>query len=123
VNDTSELKLGNYTSSISDATSLANIDGQYFTIVAVERRDYDTELGVMFTTKETFEVDGEPYSKFYTTRIAVVGKFLNDGKSNPDSRGAFTQLANDINSGNTLKVKCESVRSEKSKKNYFTLVE
>jgi hypothetical protein len=122
VNETSELKLEDYASSSSDKTSLAKIDGKAFTVTAVERYDYDEkDLGVLITTQETFDIDGNGYDKFYTTRVAVVGKFLEDGRNDPAKRGTFTKFALAINEGNTAKVKCIKKRAEKSNKDYFDL--
>lgn len=92
---------------------MASIDGKVFTITHIERNDYDDTKGVRFTTKETFEVDGEPFSKFHTTRQAIVGKFLDDSGSPKD-------LFNAINNGGELSVKVISKKSQNGR-NYFDL--
>jgi hypothetical protein len=122
VTKTSELKMKDYASSNSDRTSLSKIDGEKFTVTAVQRYDYEEDLGVLLTTRETFTVDGQPYDSFYTTRMAVVAKFLIDGRNGPGAKGEFTKLSQDINAGNALgPVKVVSKVSEKSKRSYFDL--
>lgn len=109
---TGELKLSDFASA-SDSKSLAVIDGKEFTIIAVERKDYDENKGVKITTKETFEIESDPYSKFHTTRQAIVGKFLKDSGDNTD-------LANAVNNGGELKVKIYK-RKSASGREYFDL--
>jgi len=106
------LKLSDYASA-SDSKSLAAIDGKEFTITHVERNDYDDTKGVRFTTKETFELEGQPYCKFHTTRQAIVGKFLDDS-------GSPKELFNAVNNGGELKVKVISKKSSNGR-NYFDL--
>lgn len=91
---------------------MGKIDGQELTITKVDRKDYDDTPGVVVTTKEVFPIDGEPFSKFHTTRKALVGKFLNDA-------GAMTPLAIAINDGGELKVKTISKPTQDKKYNYF----
>jgi len=109
---TSELKLSDFTSA-SDSKSLALIDEKEFTIISVERKDYDENKGVRITTKETFEIEGNPFSKFHTTRQAIVGKFLNDS-------GEPTALYKAINNEGELHVKVFSRKSANGR-NYFDL--
>jgi len=79
-----KMKLNQFVSS-GDSKSLAQIDGKQFTIVKVEDSNYEeageTTKGVKITTEESFDVDGEQYNKFHTTRTAVVSKL-----SNPEIR-------------------------------------
>lgn len=91
---------------------MGKIDGQVLTITKVDRKDYDDTPGVVMTTKEVFPIDGEPFSKFHTTRKALVGKFLSDA-------GELTTLAKDINNGGELKVKTVSKATQKGDRNYF----
>ena len=63
--------IGQY-SSVGDSKSLTNIDGQKFTIVAIEPSAYNDQPGYKITTKESFKVEGEDWNKFHTTRHAVV---------------------------------------------------
>jgi hypothetical protein len=86
------------------------------TITSVSRKDYndgtDNTKGVVITTKEVFPIDGEPFSKFHTTRQALVGKFLNDA-------GDMTILGKAINDGGELKVKVVSKKNQAGNRNYF----
>ena len=88
-----QLKLGNYVSS-GDSAPLSQIDGKPFTITGVEDSDYTdgekTTPGVKITTKEEFEINGEKYSKFHTTRAVIVDNLSNE------------KLRNDISNGNQL---------------------
>jgi len=61
-----------------DATKLSNLDDKTFTIVAVRDRPYEDTPGVQITTKEAFELDGNTFNKFYTTRAAIVSKLKNE---------------------------------------------
>jgi len=95
---------------------LAKIGDQSFTITFVEDSDYiqgDTVTkGVKITTKETFEVDGNPINKFHTTRVAIVNRFKNE------------KLREDVNQKQIPlgPVKCISEKSA-SGKNFFNLVD
>lgn len=67
------------TESVGDSTSLANIDGQAFTVIAVEDSPYtqqgeEDQAGIKITTEETFDIKGEEFSRFHTTRKAIVSK-------------------------------------------------
>ena len=61
---------------------MAKIDYQSFTITFVEDSDYtqgeNTTKGVMITTKEMFEIDGNHFNKFHTTRVAIFHRFKNE---------------------------------------------
>ena len=95
-----------------DSASLAKLD-KPFTITKVEDSNYEgngevTE-GVKFTTKETFEIDGNEINKFHTTRIAIV-KFLKRD-----------DVRNDINGGKPLgPVRCVEQKA-KNGKNFWNL--
>lgn len=109
-----ELKMESYESS-GDATSLQKIDGKEFTVIHVDQHDYedngDTTLGVMFTTQESFEINGEQIRKFYTTRGVITKKFI--------SQDGLTQLAKDVNEeGAELKVKTITRKSAKGREYY-----
>lgn len=99
----------------SDSISLAKVDGQPFTIVAVEDSDYEegsgdnrtVTQGVKITTKETFE----GVNKLHTTRTAIVSKLK--------EAGVLKALANDEVIG---PVKCVKAQSG-SGKSYFKLVD
>ena len=93
-----ELKLSEFVSS-GDSRSLALLDDKEFTIINVERKDYDENKGIKIATSEDFEIEGEKVNKFHTTRQAIVGKFLNDA-------GEPTSLFNAVNAADaSLKVK------------------
>ncbi len=60
-----------------DSVSLTKIDGQPFTIVASEDSNYENDKGgydrgKKITTLEKFNIDGKDWSKFHTTRQAIV---------------------------------------------------
>ena len=108
-----ELKLSEFVSS-GDSRSLALLDDKQFTIINVERKDYDENKGIKIATSEDFEIEGEKVSKFHTTRQAIVGKFLNDA-------GEPTSLYNAVNQADaTLKVKIFK-RKSASGRDYFDL--
>ena len=108
-----ELKLSEFVSS-GDSRSLALLDDKQFTIINVERKDYDENKGVKIATNEDFEIEGEKVNKFHTTRQAIVGKFLNDA-------GEPTSLYNAVNQADaTLKVKIFK-RKSASGRDYFDL--
>ena len=94
--------------------SLAKLDDKQFTIINVERKDYDENKGIKIATSEDFEIEGEKVSKFHTTRQAIVGKFLNDA-------GEPSALYNAVNQADaTLKVKIFK-RKSASGRDYFDL--
>jgi len=119
-----QLKMGDYESK-GDSKSLKNIDGQAFTIVKVEKSNYDDKgkstLGVKLTTDEDFKDDksGEKINKFHTTRNTIVKKFL-DGEIGQEQP---TELMNKINSGDTLKVKCEETKAKQGGNDYWILAD
>ena len=111
---TATMKLSEFASS-GDSKSLMQIDGKSFTIVKVEDSDYsegnDITKGVKITTDKEFEIDGEKYNKFHTTRTAIVSKLAN------------TELRKSLAKGNTLgPVTCEEVTSKTGRK-YIDLVD
>ncbi len=92
-----------------DSKSLKEIDGKPFTIVAVEDSNYDDTPGVKITTKESFMLGSDSYSKFHTTRFAVV-KFFSEA------------VRKDLASGDTILTKCEMVKATKpGGKDYWVL--
>lgn len=100
----------------SDSVSLKHIDGKKFHIVGVEDSNYtegeNSTPGVKITTKEEFDVEGQPWRKFHTTRTAVVSKLKNE------------QLRADIESGSVIgPVMCKEVKSKTGGKPYIDLVE
>lgn len=105
-----ELKLSDFGSS-GDATNLSRVDGKALTITEVVRQDYEENKGVRITTKESFDVDGASYNKFYTTRTYLVEKFLNDNQTP-------TPLNMAINQGGEIKLKVVQKTSKKGKEYY-----
>ena len=98
----------------ADSRSLSYLDDREFTIIGVERKDYDENKGIKITTKEEFDIQGEKVSKFHTTRQAIVGKFLNDA-------GEPTTLYNAINRVDaSLRVKLFQRKSANGR-DYFDL--
>jgi len=100
-----------------DSVSLGKIDGKPFTIIGVEQSDYregsgDNEKvtrGVKITTAENFDIDGDQWNRFHSTRVAIVDTLLGE------------KLYNDINNGGkTFKVRCGKQKS-KNGKEYFAL--
>lgn len=107
-------KLTDYASK-GDSASLAKIGDKPFTVIHIEDSDYENgdevTKGVKLTTKETFDVEGEQYSKFHTTRIAIVKRFSN------------ANLRADVNGGESLgPIKCVSEKAA-SGKSFFNLVD
>ena len=79
-----EMKLSDFTNSVSIATSLANLDKEgSFTIIKIANHPFEdngeTTPGVLITTKEKFSIGGDEYSQFYTTRKAITA-FLQQEK-------------------------------------------
>lgn len=98
-----------------DSISLVKLGEQAFTIIKVEDSDYtqgdEITKGVKITTKEAVTIDGISWSKFHTTRIAVVRR-LGD-KAIRDS----------INGGTPMgPVKCVSAKASNGK-DFFNLVD
>jgi len=109
------LKISQY-AKVADSKSLKSIDGKSFTIVKVEDSDYEDEgkitPGVKITTKEAFDVEGEKYNKFHTTRTAVMTK-LKDQK-----------LRGDLEIGKVIgPMKCSLVKAIRGGKDYYDLVD
>ena len=107
-----------YSTTEKDSISLTEIGDKPFTIVSVEKSNYeqkdkDPVPGVKITTQEEWETEsGETVKKLHTTRRAIVNKLLNDN---------FLEA---LNGGETFKVKCplEKVASKKGGMPYFDLV-
>lgn len=108
------MKLTDYATK-GDSASLAKIGEKPFTVIKIEDSDYENgdevTKGVKVTTKETFDIEGEQYNKFHTTRIAIV-RFLTNAN-----------LRSDVNGGESLgPVKCISEKAA-SGKSFFKLVD
>ena len=106
-----------------DSVSLGKIDGQNFTIVAVEQSDFDDGKkilpGVKITTEESFNVDGTTtldgnlaHNKFHTTRVAIVRQLLSE------------KMTEQLKSGITFHVRCKKVtHNDPKNQDYFILVD
>lgn len=99
-----------------DSANLKSIDGKSFTIAEVMDSDYDDNgtmvPGVKITTKESFEIEGEKWDKFHTTRSVIVKDLQKSDKRE------------DLKQGNTIgPVKCELQKSKQGKNDYWILVE
>ncbi len=99
-----------------ESVSLKKIDGQKFSIVKVEKSNYEengiSTDGVRIYTKESFTIDGEKKNQFHTTRTAIVNKLLDE------------QLLAALEKGDSLKpVVSKEVPSKKGGKPYFDLIE
>ena len=94
----------------SDSSSLTNIDGNRFTITGVEDWQYNDHgnmiPGVKILTKEAFDIGGEKFSKFHTTRTIIVDVLSNE------------KLRSDLASGDEIgPVICKKVPG----KNYYIM--
>ena len=103
------------------SASLKEIDGKSFTITAVEDSPYEDSgkvtPGIKITTKETFDIEGEEFNKFHTTRDVIVKKLSSvDGEGNPANQKLINALAEGEEIG---PVKCEKAKGKK----YFILVD
>jgi len=113
-------KFSEYTNT-GDSVSLVKIDGKPFTIIAVDDSPYDDDgkvkQGIKITTKEFFDVEGEDFNKFHTTRNVLVGKLSPvDGDGNLTNQKIHNALARGEEIG---PVKCEKAEGKK----YFILVD
>lgn len=104
-----------------DSVSLKLIDGKSFTVTAVVDSDYEDNgevtPGVKLTTKELFEIEGEEFNQFHTTRLIIVKNFgSKDVNGNPKNEKLLEALANGEEIGPII---CEK---EKGKK-YFNLID
>lgn len=104
-------KLSDYQSS-GDAIGLAKIGGDSFTIIQVEDSQYDGQPSLIICTQKPIKVDGKEYSRFYTSRKAVMDTLKNE------------QLRADLKEGKTVgPVKCVKVEAKGNGKPYWILVE
>jgi len=110
-----ELNISQFESK-GESVSLKKIDGQKFSIVKVEKSNYEengkVSDGVRIYTKESFDIDGVQKNQFHTTRTAIVNKLKNP------------ELLAVLEKGDTFKpVICKEVEAKKGGKPYFDLVE
>jgi len=98
-----------------DLSELAKIGDKAFTVIKVEDSDYtqgdEVTKGVKITTKEAFKIEGKDWSKFHTTRIAVV------------KRLSQADIRESINGGTPMgPLKCVTAVAANGK-NFFNLVD
>lgn len=113
MSESDTIKIADYSS--GNSSSLKEIDGKAFTIVNVERSDYDDNLGVILTVEE----DYNETKRFHTTRKVIVEKFLDkDKETKKVIKTELCELVN--NNGKKLHVKCIEIKVDKGN-NYFVL--
>ena len=102
-------KLSDYQSS-GDAIGLAKIGESSFTVVGVEDSSYDGAPSLVIITKEPISVEGVEYTRFYTSRKALLDTFKNE------------QLRSDLKDGKPLgPVKCVMTKAKGGGKDYWIL--
>lgn len=102
-------KISDYQSA-GDAIGLAKIGADPFTVIAVQDSSYDGQPSIIITTKEAIKVEGEKYTKFYTSRKALLDFFKNE------------KLREDLKNGTPLgPVKCTLTEAKGGGKDYWVL--
>ncbi len=102
-------KLSDY-QSIGDAIGLAKIGAEPFTVIKVEDSQYDGQPSILISVKKSIKIDGEEYSKFYTSRKALLDTFSN------------ATLREDLAAGKHLgPVKCVLTKAKGGGKDYWVL--
>jgi len=102
-------KLSDYQTA-GDAIGLARIESEPFTIVAVQDSSYDGSPSIIITTKKAIEVDGTAFTKFYTSRKALLDTLRNE------------QIRKDLKDGKPLgPVKCILTKAKGGGKDYWIL--
>ena len=91
-------KISDYQTS-GNATGMARIGAETFTIVKVQDSSYDGEPSIRIMTLKSIVVDGVEYSEFYISR-----KEIFDTLSNP-------QLRQDIGNNPIGPVKCKQTKA------------
>ena len=100
-----------YYQTSANATGLARIGDEPFTIVEVQDSSYDGEPSIRIMTQRPIKVDGVEYSEFYTSRKAIL-----DPLSNP-------QLRQDLENNPIGPVKCKQTKAKGGGKDYWVLVD
>jgi len=104
-------KLSDYQSS-GDAIGLARIGESAFTVVGVEDSSYDGSPSLVIITQDPIEVDEVSYTRFYTSRKALLDTFKNE------------TLRSDLKDGKPLgPVKCVMTKAKGGGKDYWVLVD
>jgi len=102
-------KLSDYQTA-GDAIGLAKIGEETFTVVAISDSSYDGSPSIIITTKKPIEVEGVPFTKFYTSRKALLDTFKNE------------KLREDLKNGKPLgPVKCVLTKAKGGGKDYWVL--
>lgn len=102
-------KLSDYQTS-GDAIGLAKIGAESFTIVNVEDSQYDGQPSLIIITKKPIKVDDTEYTKFYTSRKALLDTLKNE------------KLREDLRNGKHLgPVKCVLTKAKGGGKDYWIL--
>ena len=102
-------KLSDYQSS-GNAIGLTKIGSESFTVIDVEDSSYDDKPSLIIVTKKPITVEGEEYTRFYTSRLALLDTFRN------------TKLREDIKNGKPLgPVKCVLTKAKGGGKDYWVL--
>jgi hypothetical protein len=118
---TTNLKMSQFQNDVGDSKSLTNIDGQKFTIVKIENSNYEKNgkisEGVKITTQEEFDVEGEKFNKFHTTRTTIVPKLRDE-----TLKAAVNGI--DGKDGTPLgPVKCQLEKAKQGGNDYYILVD
>ena len=79
--------------------------------MAIEDSSYNDTPGVKIKTAEGFEINGNLWNKFHTTRKVIVQLLKSE------------KLRADIAAGQKFKVKCVYTKAEGKGKDYYTLVD
>lgn len=98
-----------------DSVSLKLIDGKPFTVTGVVDSDYESDgkvtPGVKLTTKEMFDIEGEEFNQFHTTRLIVVKNFgSKDAEGLPANEKLLAALENGEEIGPII---CEKAKGKK----------
>lgn len=101
-------KLSDYQTA-GDATGLAKIGAESFTITHVEDSSYDGQPSIIITTKEEIIVDDVPFRKFYTGRKALLDTLKNE------------KLREDLKKKPLGPVKCTLTKAKGGGKDYWIL--
>ena len=103
-------KISDYQTS-GNATGLARIGAEPFTIVKVQDSSYEGETSIRIMTQKAREVDGVEQSELYTSRKARL-----DNLSNPE-------LRQDLETTPIAQDKCKQTKAKGGGKDYWVLVD
>lgn len=94
-----------------DATGLAKIGAEPFTITNVEDSSYEGDPSIRIITKEKIKVNGTAYNQFYTNRKAIMDMLCN------------VKLREDLKIKPLGPVKCVLTKAKGGGKDYWILVD